>query len=100
MKILKHGTINENHIVTCKECGCIFGYYDSDIIVDMSTPDEEALCGGFGVHSYVECPECKCTHTLYTKFNPTVTWVDKLCDWFKKRKEKHYAKLRERQNKK
>lgn len=96
MEIFEHGHCKPENIIICEECGCKFGYYNSDVIMDVTTPDEEALCGGFGVHKYVRCPECGHIYTLHTDFTPYVSWVDKLYEWFKKRKEKRNGRKEKR----
>lgn len=96
MEVFEHGHCKQENIITCKECRCVYGYYNSDVVTDVTTPDEEALCGGFGVHSYVQCPDCKCIHTIYKDFTPYVSWIDKICEWFKKRKEKRHGRKEKR----
>lgn len=48
-KVIKHGTYPEENKITCNECGCVFKYFNSEIDVNMTTPDEEAFFGGFAI---------------------------------------------------
>lgn len=68
MKILKDGIYPEENIITCKKCGCEFQYYDTEIITDITTPEEESFLGGFGVHKYLKCPTCNEICTISTNF--------------------------------
>ena len=43
MEVIKNGTYPEENTVICKECSCEFKYYNSEIITDMTTPDEQSF---------------------------------------------------------
>lgn len=59
MKILKHGDYPEENKIKCKECGCEFQYYKSEIKTTCSSYEEYETFGAFATLKYVTCPECK-----------------------------------------
>lgn len=68
VRVLKKGEYSKENIITCEKCGCKFQYYDTEIIVNTTTPDEESFLGGFGVHKYLKCPTCNAICTISTNF--------------------------------
>jgi hypothetical protein len=42
--------------------------YNSEIIVEMSTPEEVDMFNGFGVYKYVNCPQCHTNCTISCDF--------------------------------
>lgn len=93
MKIIRHGSFPEKNTLTCEDCNCVFKYYNSEIDVNMTTPDEESFFGGFGISKSIKCPECKHINIISCDFTKTESWVDKLCNWFSKiRKENENAR--------
>lgn len=57
-KIINNGYYPPENIAECDGCHCKFKYYNSEITIDTSTPDEEDLFDGFGISKYVKCPQC------------------------------------------
>lgn len=95
-KIIKPGDYPENNKVECDGCHCLFKYYNTEIHVDMTTPDEESLLGGFGIHRWVECPQCKNRVTLSCQFTESKPFED-FIEFFKnlfKRKEENNGENR------
>ena len=88
MKIIEQGEYPKENIIKCKECNCEFQYFNSEIIVDMTTPDEEALFGGFGVYKHIKCPCCKGDVEISCSFEETVPIMTRIKQWFEKRKRK------------
>lgn len=82
MKIIKNGTYPENNKIKCEKCGCEFQYYDTEIITDMTTPDEEDMFNGFGVHKYLKCPTCKAICTISCNFTPKESSFTKIKEWW------------------
>lgn len=68
MQIVEQGKYPEKNKMKCKECGCEFQYFNTEVVIDMTTPDEEAMLGGFGVHKYLKCPTCKTICTISCEF--------------------------------
>ena len=100
-EIIKHGKYPEKNKHTCEECGCEFKYWNSEIKVDMTTPDEEAFFGGFGCMKTIKCPECGHLICLSYNFTESESFIDKLCDIFKlKKKEKKEKNENENENEK
>lgn len=83
MKILKDGTYPEENKIICKECNCEFQYFNKEIIVDMTTPDEESFFGGFGVHKYLKCPTCNSICTISTEFIEHKSIFTRIKKWWK-----------------
>lgn len=83
MKVLKKGKYQKENIITCEKCGCEFQYYDTEIIVDMTTPDEEGFFGGFGVHKYLKCPTCNAICTISTDFIEHKSIFTEIKEWWK-----------------
>ena len=48
-EIIKHGKYPEKNKHTCEECGCEFKYWNNEVEVSMTTPDEESFFGGLVV---------------------------------------------------
>lgn len=87
-KIIKHGQYPEKNKVTCDSCGCVFKYFDTEVDVSMTTPDEESFFGGFACLKYIKCPDCKHTITLEYNFIESKSWLDRVFDkMFKGKKE-------------
>lgn len=82
-KIIEKGKYPEENKITCKSCNCIFQYYNSEIIVDSTTPDEAAFFGGYGVHRYIKCPQCNNICTISTDFFEDEPLLNGLKKWFK-----------------
>lgn len=83
VKVLKKGKYQKENIITCEKCGCEFQYYDTEIIVDMTTPDEESFLGGFGVHKYLKCPTCNAICTISTDFIEHKSIFTEIKEWWK-----------------
>lgn len=83
MKILKKGNYPKENIMICKKCGCEFQYYNTEIIIDMTTPDEESFLGGFGVHKYLKCPTCNAICTISTDFIEHKSIFTEIKEWWK-----------------
>lgn len=87
-RVVKHGSYLEENHIQCEECGCIFRYWNSEMVIHMTTPDEESFFGGFAVLRTIKCPDCKHMITLSYQFTEYESWVDKLCNLFKKKGKK------------
>lgn len=88
-EIIKHGKYPEENKHTCEDCGCEFRYWNNEIDVSMTTPDEESFFGGFGCMRTIKCPEWGHTICLSYNFVESESFINKLCDIFKlKRKDK------------
>lgn len=83
VKVLKKGKYQKENIITCEKCGCEFQYYDTEIIVDMTTPDEESFLSGFGVHKYLKCPTCNAICTISTDFIEHKSIFTEIKEWWK-----------------
>ena len=83
VKVLKKGKYQKENIITCEKCGCEFQYHDTEIIVDMTTPDEESFLGGFGVHKYLKCPTCNAICTISTDFIEHKSIFTEIKEWWK-----------------
>ena len=84
MLIVKPGEYPVDNLCTCDKCGCEFYYYDSEVHTETTTPDEEDFLGGFGVHKYVECPECNDQVTITWTFTEHENWIDNFINRIKK----------------
>ena len=84
MKIIAPGTYPEENERVCPECGCRFKYFNTEAKHECSTPDEEAMFGGFGSYKSIKCPECDYKIIFDYQFTPTYSWVDGICNWFRK----------------
>ena len=82
MKIIDEGKYPEKNKMKCEECGCEFQYYNTEVITDMTTPDEEAMFGGFGVHKYLKCPTCKTICTISCDFKEREPMLSKIKKWW------------------
>lgn len=67
-EIIIKGKYPEENKVECPECKCYFQFYTEEVQVDMTTPDEMDLLGGFDVHKWIRCPQCNCRVTLQCHF--------------------------------
>ena len=82
MKIIAPGTYPEGNEKVCPECGCRFKYFNTEAKHECSTPDEEAMFGGFGSYKSIKCPECNYKIIFDYQFTPTYSWIDGICNWF------------------
>ena len=85
MKIIENGVYPKENIVECKECGCKFQYFNSEVVIDMTTPDEEAMFGGFGVYKHIQCPCCKRNVEISHSFKKKKTLSQKIQEWKQRR---------------
>ncbi len=69
-EILEHGKYPESNIKECTECHCVFKYYNSEIKIETSTPDEEDIFDGFGISRVITCPECGSDLIISCDFYP------------------------------
>lgn len=83
MKIIEHGKYPNENEMKCPECNCVFKYFNTEAKHECSTPDEEAMFGGFGFYKSIKCPECNYRIIFDYQFTPTISWVDSLCDFFR-----------------
>ena len=81
--ILKKGEYPKENVITCEKCGCEFQYYDTEITVNTTTPDEEGFFGGFGVHKYLKCPTCNAICTISTDFIEHKSIFTEIKEWWK-----------------
>ena len=81
-EIIKHRGYPKDNICICEECGCEFAYYNTEITVDTTTPDEACFFGGFGVHKWIRCPECDAKCTIYCHFEEDVSIFTRIKEWF------------------
>ena len=59
MKIIEHGEYPEQNKIECKECGCKFQYFNSEIQTEYSLYEDYETFGIFATYKYLTCPECK-----------------------------------------
>lgn len=86
MEIIKPGNYPEKNIIKCKECNCEFRYYNSEVIVEMSTPEEVDMFDGFGVYKYVNCPQCHTNCTISCDFTEKIGFFKRIfCKNIKKK---------------
>lgn len=83
-KIIKNGEYPEQNKIECEDCGCIFLYYNSEVEVSISSPDEQDLLGGFGVHKYIKCPECNHVCTISCDFIEDESFIESFINGLKK----------------
>lgn len=88
MDILKQGKYPEENKIVCKECGCKFQYYNSEIITEISDSLEHEILGGIGVHKYLKCPTCDTTCTISYNFFEDKSIFSEIAEWFKSKLKK------------
>lgn len=81
--ILEEGHYPEENKLECESCKCYFEYYNSEIVVETSTPLEMETFCGFGIHKYVVCPQCKHKNTIFCEFYPDEPVFGKLIEKIK-----------------
>lgn len=64
----------------------------------MPTPDEESFSSGFAVLKTIKCPDCRHMIILSYQFTEYESWVDKLCNLFKKGKKDGSKQESEKRN--
>lgn len=99
--ILEEGHYPEKNKVECESCKCYFEYYDTEIVVETSTPLEMDTFCGWGIHKYVVCPQCNHKNTLLCEFyeDPSIfdgisRFIDKIKNIFKKKEGNENGKNR------
>lgn len=103
MLIIQEGDYPKGNQLECEECHCVFKYYNSEIEVDYTDPDESAFLGGFGTHQHIQCPQCNHRITIdiqFTKMDDTV--VKNFIKWWNKKfskEEKDSGKSKRIKNK-
>lgn len=81
-QIIKKGKYPEKNKITCEGCGCLFQYYNKEVVIDMTTPDEQSFLGGFGVHKYIRCPQCNEVCTISCEFQEDKDIFTEIKEWF------------------
>lgn len=85
MNILKQGKYPENNRIVCKECGCEFQYYNSEVITETSSIQEQEMLGGYSIRKYINCPNCKTNCEIYFKYyeDTYISFFTEIKEWFK-----------------
>lgn len=97
-QIIVPGHYPEDNKIECEDCHCLFKFYNTEIHTDITTPDEMDLLGGFGVHKWVECPQCKHHMTLsctFTESRPFEDFMNFFRNIFKRKGEDNDGKNRD-----
>lgn len=68
MVIIKGGGYPIENKAICNECKCEFMYYNSEVITDSSSLDEQELLDGIAIYKYVLCPNCRNKITVSYNF--------------------------------
>ena len=58
MEVLHNGKYPDKNMIACDECNCIFRYYDSEVLIETSSLEEQEVFCGYGVTKYIKCPQC------------------------------------------
>lgn len=80
-KIILEGKYPDENTITCSECGCIFQYYNSEVITEITTPYEEDFLGGFGVYKHIHCPNCDNDCEIYCEFTENKSIITEIKEW-------------------
>lgn len=85
MNILKQGDYPEENKIVCKECGCEFQYYNSEVIIETTSALEKEMLGGYAIRKYIKCPNCKADCEIYFKYyeDNYISIFTKIKEWFK-----------------
>lgn len=100
MEVLHNGNYPEKNIIECDECHCVFKYYDQEVRVESTTPDESEIFCGYGITEYIRCPECKNKLILSSKFYPDPDPIGDIIDKFNKIGVKIMKVFAKKENKK
>ena len=52
MEVLHNGKYPDKNMIACDECNCIFRYYDSEVLIETSSLEEQEVFCGYGVTKY------------------------------------------------
>ncbi len=85
MNILKVGEYPKENVANCKECGCEFQYYNSEIIIETSSIAEQEMLGGYAIRKYIKCPTCKAECEIFFKYyeEKYISIFTEIKEWFK-----------------
>ena len=70
MEVLHNGKYPDKNMIACDECNCIFRYYNSEILIETSSLEEQEAFCGYGVTKYIKCPQCGHKITTSCNFYP------------------------------
>ena len=100
MEVLHNGKYPDKNMIACDECNCIFRYYDSEVLIETSSLEEQEAFCGYGVTKYIKCPQCG--HKIMTSCNfyPDPDPIGDIIDKFSNLSKKFIDKIFKRNKKK
>ena len=100
MEVLHNGKYPDKNMIACDECNCIFRYYNSEILIETSSLEEQEVFCGYGVTKYIKCPQC--SHKIMTSCNfyPDPDQIGDIIDRFSNLSKKFIDKIFKRNKKK
>ena len=98
MEILQRGSYPEGNIRECTDCHCVFRYYNNEIKIETSTPEEQEIFCGLGITKYVVCPQCYNKNILLSEFYPDPPMFEKIRTHINELKEKFFKKKEGNEN--
>ena len=100
MEVLHNGKYPDKNMIACDECNCIFRYYDSEVLIETSSLEEQEVFCGYGVTKYIKCPQCGYKITTSYNFYPDPDPIGDIIDKFSNLSKKFIDKIFKRNKKK
>ena len=100
MEVLHNGKYPDKNMIACDECNCIFRYYDSEVLIETSSLEEQEAFCGYGVTKYIKCPQCGYKITTSYNFYPDPDPIGDIIDKFSNLSKKFIDKIFKRNKKK
>ena len=100
MEVLHNGKYPDKNMIACDECNCIFRYYDSEVLIETSSLEEQEAFCGYGVNKYIKCPQCGHKITTSYNFYPDPDPIGDIIDKFSNLSKKFIDKIFKRNKKK
>ena len=100
MEVLHNGKYPDKNMIACDECNCIFRYYDSEVLIETSSLEEQEVFCGYGVTKYIKCPQCGYKIMTSCNFYPDPDPIGDIIDKFSNLSKKFIDKIFKRNKKK
>ena len=100
MEVLHNGKYPDKNMIACDECNCIFRYYDSEVLIETSSLEEQEAFCGYGVTKYIKCPQCGHKITTSCNFYLDPDPIGDIIDKFSNLSKKFIDKIFKRNKKK
>ena len=100
MEVLHNDKYPDKNMIACDECNCIFRYYDSEVLIETSSLEEQEVFCGYGVTKYIKCPQCGHKIMTFCNFYPDPDPIGDIIDKFSNLSKKFIDKIFKRNKKK